>query len=412
MFGAKQPISLVKIFRRSQFKITLYAVLLCSLLFLASSFFILHSLIHENARSQLLSLKMNLEQNDLSKDPLSTYQNLIDGSIVKKQAQLIEIRSRSEQLLYTKSSNDAHSSFEKFINNFFFSVPITDNFKNKREEGEINFYIRSFNYLPYYTVLLLSISLMLLMIPLLVAIFGYHTHRFLNRNISPIVQAIHQFNNTKFVQAKQEYSYIKELQFFSESFNTLLNKFESTKQNLAEQNHLLDWQAHHDVLTQLPNRQYFQEYLLKEFNHNQHNHMVVLFIDNNKFKHINDTYGHQAGDAVLIETANRLKSNLKSTDFIARLGGDEFAVILRRIENYQDLVNICERLRFCCSTPLLFENQEIHFSFSIGASYAYHATNIEELLHYADLAMYKAKLAEKRWHIYKREAAFAYTDYK
>lgn len=411
MFGAKQPVSLVKIFKRTQLRVTLLAVLSCSGLFTLISLSILQSLIQHQAQQQLIYIQTAFEKNLKQTDPNQFYQQYTAAALDNGSALRIEVRSTDDLTQHVFQPVLPISKFEHYLNQFFFQQPLQLEFKNNVEQGLLVFYIRTYPFLSHYAAVFLSIIGMLFFLPLLVMFFFYHTHRFLNRNISPLVQAIHQFNRAEYSYKKRDYSYIKEIQFFSTTFNTLVNKFESTKQNLAEQNLLLDWQANHDVLTQLPNRQYFQKYLLKEFNHNQHSNMVVLFIDNNKFKAINDTYGHQAGDAVLMETAQRLKANLTQDDFIARLGGDEFAAVLRRVENYQDLVDVCEKLRFCCHEPLIFESNTIPFSFSIGASYAYHASNIEELLHHADLAMYKAKLSEKKWHIYKREAAFSYTDY-
>jgi diguanylate cyclase (GGDEF)-like protein len=125
---------------------------------------------------------------------------------------------------------------------------------------------------------------------------------------------------------------------------------------------------------------------------------ALFFIDNNNFKDINDQYGHLAGDAVLQEMANRLKTSLRQDDFIARLGGDEFAILIRNISKTEHLAKISENLLKCCEQPLQFEQHEIHFSFSIGIASTEQAHSPEDLITAADSAMYKAKTLQQGWY--------------
>ena len=254
-------------------------------------------------------------------------------------------------------------------------------------------------YLKYFYLIFAAIFITFALLPAVLYLYLNSTRLFLRRNIEPLIFAIQKFKRTE-KASPAPYSYIREFQIFNSTFNTLLDKFESTKQNLSDQNDLLNYQAHHDVLTNLPNRQYFQKLIAKEFNQNLNNFLVLLYIDNNKFKAINDYYGHQAGDAVLIETAQRLKNVLPTDAFIARLGGDEFAVVLQKISSSKQLEQICQQLIESCFKPLEFNQQTIDFSFSVGASYGYHAKDVDDLLHKADLAMYNAKKSDKHWAIF------------
>ena len=144
--------------------------------------------------------------------------------------------------------------------------------------------------------------------------------------------------------------------------------------------------------------------LLNIFDNPQYRHnSALLLIDNNKFKAINDEYGHLAGDAVLKEMATRLGQSVRHEDFIARLGGDEFAIILHTPHHADHLQAIAEVLLGSCKEPLDFNGQLIHFGFSVGIAFSHFAENPEDLVMQADQAMYKAKNLNPHWFLYKPE---------
>lgn len=155
--------------------------------------------------------------------------------------------------------------------------------------------------------------------------------------------------------------------------------------------------ALHDDLTQLPNRRYFMYTFGEHFNavkkSGGNDCFAILNIDLDKFKAINDTYGHAAGDKVLIATAERLKSVLRTSDIVARMGGDEFLVLLPRIESTEDIdvINI-ELQKAVCHTPVIYEQHLINLRVSVGyAIYDPSFEDIEEMFKLADSRMYKEK---------------------
>ncbi len=120
--------------------------------------------------------------------------------------------------------------------------------------------------------------------------------------------------------------------------------------------------------------------------------MTILFIDLNGFKQLNDMLGHDAGDEILKETANRLKESVRSEDVVFRIGGDEFVVILKNITQASDarivVTSILERF----TTPFMFQGKPLEISLSIGiATSPDDSKNSEEILKFADIAMYSAK---------------------
>ncbi|EKO3497266.1 sensor domain-containing diguanylate cyclase [Vibrio fluvialis] len=154
--------------------------------------------------------------------------------------------------------------------------------------------------------------------------------------------------------------------------------------------------AMHDTLTHLPNRRYFMFTMQSFFDHakksGKHDSFALLNIDLDKFKLINDTYGHAAGDKVLIACAERLKSVLRGSDVIARIGGDEFLVLLPRMveEDIKTVVSAIEAA--LCHTPVIYEGHLIDLHISIGhAIYSADIENIDAMLKLADERMYAVK---------------------
>lgn len=152
--------------------------------------------------------------------------------------------------------------------------------------------------------------------------------------------------------------------------------------------------AYQDTLTGLPNRLLFKERLNSTMEERQRDNMklAVMMIDLDRFKMVNDTLGHQAGDLLLQRVAQSLKECVGEQDTIARLGGDEFIVLLSRIEGVEDVVQISDRILQMLTKPFLLEGREFFLSASMGAClYPCHGSDVDSLIRFADLAMYHTK---------------------
>jgi len=160
--------------------------------------------------------------------------------------------------------------------------------------------------------------------------------------------------------------------------------------------------AHHDVLTGLPNRALFDRHLAETFaNRTRNRRGAVLFVDLDRFKQVNDTYGHRVGDLVLCAVAERLRATVRASDHVARLSSDEFALVLSEIGAAEDAENIAKVLLATCGAPLTINGQQIVISCSIGvAIYPEDAAGPEELLRTADTAHHYAKDARNNWQRY------------
>ncbi len=156
----------------------------------------------------------------------------------------------------------------------------------------------------------------------------------------------------------------------------------------------LDMLANHDPLTGLPNRSYFQDFLGHALARAQRENLQVslLFIDLDRFKHINDSQGHEVGDQVLRVVANRLDEQLRADDFVARLGGDEFAVILMHPPASRAASRVARKLLKALAESFKLERRRYAIGASIGISvYPDDGLDANTLLRQADLAMYQAK---------------------
>ncbi|MBV8664990.1 MAG: diguanylate cyclase [Burkholderiaceae bacterium] len=149
-----------------------------------------------------------------------------------------------------------------------------------------------------------------------------------------------------------------------------------------------------DALTGLPNRRLFAERFenFRALAERNGTRFALLLVDLDKFKLVNDTYGHDAGDAVLVVTAERLKLATRAVDFVGRLGGDEFAVLLDHLDPESTIEAVCQRIIKMFAEPIAFSQQELPMSASIGvAIFGVHGSTQAELYKAADLALYEAK---------------------
>nr|VVV06646.1 putative signaling protein [Aliivibrio wodanis] len=174
----------------------------------------------------------------------------------------------------------------------------------------------------------------------------------------------------------------------------LLTAFFKMNEIVHEKTEVLAYKAHHDELTGLKNRSMVYSELQDAINRSGkvETKIAVYFLDLNKFKDINDTLGHDVGDEVLIETARILTETVRSRDDIFRLGGDEFLIIAQDISHQSGIDRLTLKIIEKFSSPILIKGKRLPISLSIGvASYPNDSLNGEELIKFADIAMYEAK---------------------
>ena len=182
----------------------------------------------------------------------------------------------------------------------------------------------------------------------------------------------------------------------------LAETIDSMRQRIGEREEEILKLAYADALTELPNRALFDDRLNASVARGQHKdeRFAVVILDLNRFKYINDVLGHESGDFVLKEVANRLKTTLRPYDTVARLGGDEFALLLQDVED--EAINAAvTRIEQAFEEPVTLNNQPIDIGCSIGvAKFPEHGEDASTLLRRADMAMYSAKRLDASFAFY------------
>lgn len=188
---------------------------------------------------------------------------------------------------------------------------------------------------------------------------------------------------------------IAELDSLGSDFNALLGEMEAWQSHLQSENETLAYQANHDSLTGLPNRAFFEGRLIRALRSaaKAKEQLAVLYLDSDRFKEVNDSFGHAAGDAVLVAVAQRVRAQLREDDLVARLGGDEFAILLAPLHKVEDAQRIADNIIASMDLPIYVPgNAQVLTSLSIGiAIYPDHGATPGTLLNAADAAMYQAK---------------------
>jgi diguanylate cyclase (GGDEF)-like protein len=152
--------------------------------------------------------------------------------------------------------------------------------------------------------------------------------------------------------------------------------------------------AQYDVLTELPNRSLFYDRLAHGVAQARRNHLTlgVLFIDVDRFKHVNDTFGHAAGDKLLQRVSARLRECVRGEDTVGRLSGDEFAMVLSQLGAAEDAAIVANKVITQLNQPFMLEGAELYVTASIGiALFPADSADQDELIRNADIAMYRAK---------------------
>ena len=211
--------------------------------------------------------------------------------------------------------------------------------------------------------------------------------------LNAIVSAINRFSK-EHVISTLPLTRKDELGLLSRSFHDMQTQIMAHLSELNENRKALDHLARHDTLTGLPNRRMFFDRLEHAIASSRRTgkRLAVLFVDLDRFKEINDTFGHAVGDKVLVNVAILLKSSVREVDTVARLGGDEFVVLIDMIDDSRHVTIIVRKLHNLFQHAIQTEGREIHVYASIGVGmFPGDGKDADELIHKADLAMYYSK---------------------
>ena len=213
----------------------------------------------------------------------------------------------------------------------------------------------------------------------------YLTHR---RYIDDIKTSSAQAEQAERDRAELAEQHVEEQKRYIVELERVRTELEESKEHFRHA-------AFHDALTGLPNRALLTDHLrlsMELTRRRADHHFAVLFLDLDRFKNINDSLGHAAGDQLLVEIARRLELCLRPSDTVARLGGDEFAILLNGLDADVDAVRVAERVQQDLMRPFYLSGNEVYTTASIGITLsAAHYDDAENVLRDADTAMYHAK---------------------
>jgi len=242
-----------------------------------------------------------------------------------------------------------------------------------------------------YSFMILSVGMLcVLIISLMLSEF---LHRGIIASLRTITSSIHYVIHSGDFSLRIPGGPIREFQLFSDDLNSLLMEMQSLKASLLRDNRSLAAKALSDPLTGLANRSAFSARLTQRLDQpHEHERFALLFLDGDRFKSINDNWGHAAGDEVLKAIGSRLLSLASEQDLVARLGGDEFAMLVSSRTSEAQLQQLMQRIDDSIGEHILIaEGMPVTTSVTIGYAWSQPDDTVESILERADMNMYKNK---------------------
>ena len=271
--------------------------------------------------------------------------------------------------------------------------------RNDQAIGSIKLVPHSRSLLPF---LLSGLSCLLACLVLSLVVAVRLSRRMETEITSPLrhlAETAHRVRRDRSFELRVPPANIAELNQINDDFNALLDELEAWQSHLQKEHASLSHRANHDSLTGLSNRAFMEAELERAILEARigNGKVAVLFLDSDRFKYINDTFGHASGDRVLVTIAARIKQQLREGDLVARLGGDEFAILLKPLRNSSDAMHIADNIIAAMAQAIeLPTGNSIVSSLTIGvAVFPDHAIDAASLVGAADEAMYRAKQAQR-----------------
>lgn len=274
---------------------------------------------------------------------------------------------------------------------------------NGEQVGELKIYTDGTVFFIFMLCGILAVFFSLIISTLGANVEGGRIHAFICKSVQELANIARKIARERSFELRAPLSSIYEIRELAEDLNILLDEIETWEGHLQQENTSLSYRANHDSLTGAANRAYFERVLSQQVisARDKGFRLALLYIDGYQFKSINDTFGHAAGDEILVTTAKRLSALIREQDQLARLGGDEFAILIQPLQQDQDLEGIVKKIVDAMSHPIILESGErVCFSLTLGAAtFPQHGETPKELMQAADEAMYAAKNNEKHYYI-------------
>ncbi|MFB2862659.1 diguanylate cyclase domain-containing protein [Aeromonas sp. MdU4] len=248
-------------------------------------------------------------------------------------------------------------------------------------------------YLLLFLLAALLVMLVCLMLSAMVAFYvAGRMQVAITSPLRQLAQVAHSVRRQRTLGMRAPPADIVELNELGDDFNSLLDELQAWQDHQARENASLLHQATHDVLTGLPNRALFDARLTQAISLGEQAGFALLYLDCDRFKQINDSYGHNGGDDVLMTLARRIQHQLRPDDLVFRLGGDEFAVLVGSVDQLQAAEEVIERIQQAMSEPVVLrDGRQLVAGVSIGFAIYQAGMSACMLCEQADAAMYLTK---------------------
>lgn len=237
-----------------------------------------------------------------------------------------------------------------------------------------------------------ALGLLLMLASLL--LWAYHLYHNMAAPLNMLISKLENIAKQEEPEVHLPLNIPKCLQPLAQAANKVLEELGQKQANLKKKQDHYYHLAQHDRLTGLPNRHLFMQRLEEALDraHDRDMQVAILFMDLDRFKNINDSLGHEAGDKLLTIMAQRLQQSLRQSDTVARFGGDEFVILLENLETPSPIKSLAQKILTHLREPIQLLGRELQISTSIGgAVYPADAREAETLIRLADTAMYQAK---------------------
>jgi diguanylate cyclase (GGDEF)-like protein len=402
MSSARHP--LVEALRAAHVRLGLAAVIAASLVLTGVSFFTLRTYVNQNLTLIARSISYTAEAATVFKDAgaagdvltlIARQENLLSAEIYDAQGHRLAAFVHGP----TNPIDAGLTQFGSVLFPLQAASPIT---QNGTEVGQVAVRGNGGVYLAYFLKVLLAVGLCAAVLAALVARLSRRIEREVVAPLKSLASLTRTARIARAYGSRAPESVVMEIHELGEDFNALMAEIQSREAELVAKhdrlktaNESLSHLAFHDGLTGLPNRASFLERAARAVGgaRGGDDKVAVLYIDSDGFKAINDNLGHAAGDELLIETARRIRAQLREQDVVARIGGDEFAVLLAPVRALEDATRIAAKVAAMIRVPMhSAAHGMIQASASIGvAMYPDHGASVDALLSAADAAMYRAK---------------------
>lgn len=393
--------SIAALVRHGQWQSAWVALLCASVLMTAASLYSLHQFAFQAAGLSARSLAFASEPAVRFKD-LQAMRDMAEQVARDEQLAEVVVWDRAGQA-WLSYKRPATGGLAEVIDRLFFPEPVSARIGTDEQPlGRIALRSDGQFLLRYLGLVLLSMTLCVMATAVAILSIANRLSSKIVAPVNELAALTRTVRTTRTFQRRAELGSVREINALADDFNALLNELESHQlviaarhEDLEKANESLHHASRHDGLTQLPNRVYLMEHLgqvLRQSDELQQR-AALLFIDVDKFKDVNDSLGHEAGDALLVELAKRLQASVRETDFVSRFGGDEFIVVISPMRDLTELDLCVDRLRASLAPNWQFrDGPAMGLSVTIGgAVYPDHAQSLDELIRQADEAMYRSK---------------------